>query len=454
MFLSLSPEILTFILPFAVLFSTSSWENAQTLLFGAILCRGKRTVCSILRTLGLQHEPGFSKYHRLLNHAKWSSRQGSYILLKMLLQCIPKGARPVIFIDETLERRKGKKIKEKGLYRDAVASTKSNVVKRYGIKWLSMSLSLRFPFAKRKFALPFFTVLEPSSFCCKQQKKRHKTTMDWSRQMIMQLVCWVPHLPFILVGDGGFATGELAWTCLFHRVALVSRLKMNASLYDFPPAVEPGKRGRRAKKGTRLMNFKQMLAVPDLNWQDAEVMGYGGQKKLVRYLTNTCLWGVSGFEPVPIRWVLIVDPSRGLDPLPLMSTDITLLAEEIIALYIDRWNQEVTFAEVREHLGVETQRQWSEKAIHRTTPILMGLYSLVCLIGNELSKTQGIEVESTAWYQKEAATFANILKLVRKELWKDNLFLEKAIFSASKENNEVDQQAWRELLIDCLSRAA
>jgi hypothetical protein len=114
----------------------------------------------------------------------------------------------------------------------------------------------------------------------------------------------------------------------------------------------------------------------------------------------------------------------------------------------------VTFEEVREHLGVETQRQWSEKAIHRTTPILMGLYSLVCLIANELSKAQGIEVESTAWYQKETATFADLLKAVRKELWRDNLFLGKAIFGASGENNELDRQAWRELLIDCLCKAA
>jgi hypothetical protein len=454
MFLSLSPEILTFILPFAVLFSTSNWKNAQIMLFGAILCRGRRTVCSILRTLGLQNEPGFSKYHRLLNHAKWSAMQGSCILLRMLLQCIPKGVRPVIFIDETLERRKGKRIKEKGLYRDAVASTKSNVVKRYGLKWLVMSLSIRFSFAKRSFALPFFTVLEPSSRFCKQQKKRHKTTMDWSRQMIKQLVRSIPNLSFILVGDGGFATGELAWTCLSYKIALVSRLKMNASLYDFPPEVEPGKKGRRAKKGRRLMNFKQMLGVTDLNWQDAEIMGYGGQKKAVRYLTNTCLWGVDGFHPVPIRWVLMIDPSGGLDPLPLMSTDVSLSATEIIALYIDRWSIEVTFEEVREHLGVETQRQWSEKAIHRTTPILMGLYSLVCLMANELSKVQEIEMESTAWYQKEAATFADLLKAVRKELWRDNLFLGKTIFGASGENNELDQQIWRELLIDCLSKAA
>jgi hypothetical protein len=454
MFFFLSSEILTYILPFAVLFSKTSWKNAQTLLCGAILCKGKRTICSILRTLGLKDAPGFSKYHRILNSVRWSARKGAYILLKMLLTCVPKGTRPVIFIDETLERRKGKKIKEKGLYRDAVASTKSNVVKRFGLKWLVMSLSVCFPFAKRVFALPFFTVLQPSSYCCKRQKKRHKTTLDWACQMIKQVMRWVPGLPFILVGDGGFSAGELAWTCLYYNIALVSRLKMNACLYDFAPEVQAGKRGRRAKKGKRLMNFKQMLTEPNLDWQTAEITGYGGQKKVVRYLTNTCLWGVDGFEPVPIRWVLMMDPSGQLDPLPLMSTDVYLSAEEMIALYIDRWSIEVTFEEVREHLGVETQRQWSEKAIHRTTPILMGLYSLVCLIANKLNEIKGIDVENTAWYQKEGATFADLLKGVRKELWRDNLFFGKAIFSASGENDELNSQVWRELLIECLSKAA
>lgn len=243
--------------------------------------------------------------------------------------------------------------------------------------------------------------------------------------MVKQIVRWVPSVPFILVGDGGFATGELAWTCLHYNVSLVSRLKMNACLYDFAPEVKPGKRGRRAKKGNRLVNFKQMLNLPDLNWQIAEIRGYGGAKKLVRYLTSTCLWGGDGFEPVPIKWVLVTDPSGELDPLPLMSIDVSLSAEGIIALYIDRWSIEVTFEEVREHLGVETQRQWSEKAIERTTPILMGLYSLICLMAKKLNEIKKIDIENTAWYQKKVATFADLLKAVRKQFWRDNLFFGK-----------------------------
>lgn len=452
MFSSLSPYILPFLLPFATLFSPCNWRNAQTLLLGAILARGKRTVCGVLRALGLQGESGFSKYHRLLNRVEWAPRKGAGILLSMLLRLASQ--RPVIVIDETLERRKGKKIKEKGLYRDAVRSSGSNVVKAHGLKWLVMSLSVRFSFAMRPFALPFFTVLQPSTKCDQSRNRRHKTTLDWTRQMIKQVMRWIPGVSFIVVGDGAFASGALAWLCLKHRIALVSRLKMNARLFSFPEEAKPGKKGRRRKKGVRLRSFKEMLDMPGLSWIEVEIAGYGGEKKRVHYLTNTSLWCVDGYEPVPIRWVLVTDPTGKLAPLPLMSTDVTLSAEEIIALYIERWSIEVTFEEVREHLGVETQRQWSEKAIARTTPILMGLYSQVCLMANEMSQGEAVKVESTAWYEKKTTTFADLLKAVRMQLWRDSSFCRKMVAGTSCEKDSHEEDYWMDALVECLSRAA
>ena len=211
---------------------------------------------------------------------------------------------------------------------------------------------------------------------------------------------------------------------------------MSAALYDFPLPDEPGKRGRKRKKGERLFSFKQMVKMSDLGWQEIEVEGYGQKKKRLRYISNVTLWGVDGFPPVPIKWVLVVDLEGELDPIPLMCTDLTMSAEQIIALYIRRWNLEVTFEEVREHLGVETQRQWSDKAIARTTPILMGLYTIVCLICNRLQEERPIEVAQTAWYEKKDATFSDLLKAVRKILWKDNLFFRKPFFKSFPENNK------------------
>lgn len=446
-FYSLSPSIIAILWPFSVLFSNSSWLTSVELLLGAILCKGNRTVTGILRATGLSQHKGFSKYHRILNSLDWSPKRGSEILLRILLKMVGK-ERPVIVIDETLERRKGKKIRAKGYYRDAVRSSRSQVVNTTGLKWLVMALSFRFKFAKRAFALPFFTVLEPSEKSTKKLGKRHKTTLDWSIQMVMQLVRWAPATAFILVGDGGFACAKLAWVCFKHNIALVSRLKMNARIYAFPEEV-PGKRGRKPKKGVRLVSFKEMLKMEDLPWQDAEIAGYDGKKKRIKYLTNTAMWGADSFSPIAIRWVLVKDPSGEMDALPLMSTDVNLTAIKIIELYVDRWGLEVTFFEAREHLGLETQKQWSDKAIARTTPILMALYTIVCLIGNHLNEESPIIAEKTAWYDKEAITFSDLLKAVRITLWKDNLFFRKE-FSEPSVKIKLDEGGLRDLVKDFL----
>jgi hypothetical protein len=432
---SLSQHILSFLLPFSVLFSRPVWHNALVLLIGTLLCRGKRTVCAALRIMGLDHDTSFAKYHHVLNRVKWSSLAAAQILFKMILPLIDSLGL-VLFIDETLERRKGPKIKAKGYYRDAVRSSKSITVKSSGLKWLVLSAALKFPFSSRYFALPFMTVLQPSVKADAKSNRRHKTTLDWTRQMLMQVLRWGISLPITLVGDGGFATGALAWFCLKHRICLISRLKMNAQLYDFAPVESQKKRGRKKTKGNKLVSFKEMLTIPDLPWQEAVIPCYGGKTKRLRYIHNTNLWGGDGFQPVPIKWVLVIDPEGELDPIPLMCTDFTLSAERIITLFIQRWNLEVTFEEVREHLGVETQRQWSDKAIARTTPVLLGLYTIVCLIANRLQQEHPIEVAQTAWYEKNEATFSDLLKAVRKILWRDNLISWKRIFESFRENKK------------------
>jgi hypothetical protein len=342
----------------------------------------------------------------------------------------------VMFIDETLERRKGPKIKAKGYYRDAVRSSRKGVVKSSGLKWLSLAVSWRFAFSIRFFALPFMTVLEPSKKCDQLANKRHKTTLEWTIQILIQVTRWLKNTSIILVGDGGFACGKLAWRCLKLKICLISRLKMNARLYDIPSAGTFKRRGRRKTKGTKLHSFREMVDMPDLGWKEIIIEGYRKQMKRVKYISNVSLWGGDGLLPLPIRWVLVADPEGELDPLPLMSTDINLPPEKIIALYVQRWNLEVTFEEVREHLGVETQRQWSDKAIARTTPILFSLYTMVCLIANDLQQERRIEVAQTAWYEKTDATFSDLLKAIRKILWKDNLFFRKHDFDTFRENNK------------------
>ena len=452
---SLSRNILTVLFPFSVLFSKPSWKKALTLLLGTLLCTGKRTVCAALRAMGLEREAGFSKYHHLLNRAEWSSLKAAKILFFMLLILVCDRLPLVLLIDETLERRRGKKIKAKGYYRDAVRSSQSQVVKAMGLKWQVMALSVKLPFMSRALALPFLSVLEPSKKCDEAKKRRHKTSLKWASQMVLQVRRWAGKArSLILVGDGGYAAGQLALDCICAGVTLVSRLKMNAALFDFPDEKRPGQRGPTAQKGVKLKNFKQMLPLEGLPWKEMEVVGYGGEKRIARVLSNTCMWGADGATPIPIRWILVADPTGKLDPLPLMSTDPLMTPERMIELFVDRWGLEVTFEETREHLGVETQRQWSDRAIARSTPVLMGLYSCVCLMANRLGQVDLLKIETTAWHQKERVAFSDMLRAVRMVIWRDNLISRKAKITPSMENITPEMLSWADDIVRRVLQAA
>lgn len=196
-----------------------------------------------------------------------------------------------------------------------------------------------------------------------------------------------------------------------------------------------------------------MLSLNNLPWKEVEIIGYGGIKRLVRFISNTCMWGADGSIPIPIRWVLVVDPTKVMAPLPLMSTDPSMTPEQMLALYIDRWSIEVTFEETREHLGVETQRQWSDKAIIRVTLVLMGLYSLVCLMAHRLGEQEVLKTEKAAWYQKEHITFSDMLRAVRMIIWRDNLILRKAKTTSSGENITPEMTKWADVIVQQVLRA-
>ena len=133
--------------------------------------------------------------------------------------------------------------------------------------------------------------------------------------------------------------------------------------------------------------------------------------------TGTALWYTPGRKPLPIRWVIVRDPLGEQKPASFMATDQTLSPVQIVERYIMRWSVEVTFQESRVHLGVETQRQWSDLAIARTTPALLALFSFVTLLASRLAEKKSFPIRSTAWYLKHEPTFADAIAMVRKYLW-------------------------------------
>lgn len=410
-------EFLALIIRYAGLFSKPVFVHARLLLAGAILAPGKRTVCAVLRILGLGHEQNFHKYHRVLSLASWSARKGARILLYQLLDCFLPAGPVVVGIDETLERRWGGKIKKRGIYRDAVRSSGSHFVKSSGLRWICLMLLVPISWAERVWALPFLTVLAPSERYAKEAGKRHKKITDWARQMLLQLKRWLPTRKIIAVGDSSYAVLELL-AAIGQQVSFITRLRLDAALYEPAPARQPGKPGRGRKKGQRLPTLEEMLQDGATRWHQIKLSyWYGHQEKEMEIATATALWYHSGKPVVPLRWVLLRDPDGKLAPVALLSTELELSAQQIVIYFARRWSVEVTFEEGRAHLGLETQRQWSDKAIERTTPVLLGLFSMVTLLANQLQKQGKLLVAASAWYKKEKPTFCDAMAAVRILLW-------------------------------------
>lgn len=434
---------------FSQLFTLPTWEHVQVLLMGAILCQGARRVSSILRVMGLSQEKRFEKYHRVLNRAKWNSMAGAKILLGLLVQLLPASLPLLIVVDDTVERRQGKKITSKGYYRDAVRSTEKTIVKCYGLKWVCLMLIVTLPWSKRPWALPFMTILAPSKKYNQSRGRKHKTSIDWTIIAVRAIARWLKR-PWILIGDGGFACIRLAHACIKQNATLVSRLRLDAALYEFAPSPAQGQRGRHREKGARFTGLSQLVMDMTQPWREAFLDWYGGETKKVRLLSGIHLWYSPGEKPLPIRWVLVVDPDTN-EAEAFFSTDMTLPPEQIVHWFVLRWNIEVTFFEMRAHLGMETQRQWSEKAIARTTPSLMALFSLTCLFALEMLKNQSVPILSTAWYNKKGeATFSDILAFVRRQIWAENYFNDS---SFDGDYMKIKPEHW-ESLLDQLVRAA
>ena len=405
-----------------MLFSKSVFKLAVPLLVGSTLATGKRTVTSALRIVGLSEERNFPKYHRVLSLSQWSARKASGLLLRQLLDCfLPEGP-VVIGIDETIERRWGTKIKARGIYRDAMRSSRKHLVKASGLRWMSVMLLVPISWAKRVWALPFLTVLAPSERYNQQQGKMHKRLTDWARQMLLQVKRWLPNRSVIAVGDSSYAVIDLL-DAVKEQVCVITRLRLDAALYEPAPPRQTGQRGRPCKKGKRLPTLQNYLHDEHLPWQKIVVSEWYGKKQRVLEVSSaTAMWYHSGKPVVPLRWVLIRDPEGTLEPMALLCTDQELSAQHIVGYFVRRWSVEVTFQESRAHLGVETQRQWSDLAIARTTPVLLALFSMVTLLAERLHQQKKLHIATAAWYRKRQPTFSDALASVRQILWQKSNF--------------------------------
>jgi hypothetical protein len=406
----LPPEIITVIAHFAPAFTQPSYRKVLVLLVGTILARGRRTVTTALRSVGLQQHKQWAKYHHLLNRARWSGLTVSRILLQLLVNTlVASGATVELVTDETLERRWGRKISKRGHWRDNLASSKGLNVSTSGLRWLVLAVVVKLPWSGHYWALPCLSVLLTTPKVSDQLGKRHKTVAQVTSQLVQWARRVLPGRRIKLIGDGAYSVIALGLRCRASGVTLIAPLRLDTRLFGWPPP-RTGK-GRPPIVGQRLPNLEQVARQKSTCWQRSQLTWYNGGRKVVDW--------TSGTAPLPIRWVLVRDPAGRLPIRAYFSTDLAQSAPTIVADFVKRWSLEVTFEESRAHLGIETQRQWNDQAIERTTPALFGLFSLVILLGQALYPEGHLPLPQTAWYHKTEASFSDVLALIRRALWAD-----------------------------------
>jgi len=235
----------------------------------------------------------------------------------------------------------------------------------------------------------------------------------------MQVRRWLPERCIYFVADSSYAAIDLlhSLVSLSKPVHTVTQLRLDAALYE-PAPPHSGTIGRPRKKGKRLPKLSQVLEAQNTAWQQVTVANWYGQGPTqLEIVSDTAVWYHSGKPAVPLRWVLVRDPLGKFEPRALLCTDQEAEPTQILRWFVSRWQVEVTFQEVRAHLGVETQRQWSDQAIARTTPILMGLFSWVTLLADCSQSNGTLPIRRAAWYHKSVPTFSDAIAAVRRHIW-------------------------------------
>jgi hypothetical protein len=429
-------EVSAVLAAFAPLFTEPSWLRAQALLCGVLLAPANHTVTAALRVLGLAREPGFQNYHRLLNRAQWSARQAAQVLLRLLVEAFVPAGPVIVGLDETIERRRGRKLTARAIYRDAARSSKDCFQKTSGLRWMTVALLAPVGWAARVWALPFLTALCPSERYAPyvRRGRRHKPLPERARGLIGQVRRWLPNRVLIVVADSTYAALEfLAWCARQARpVTVITRLRLDAALYRPAPARRPGQNGRPRLKGERLPTLARRLEQAHTRWQACRLPWYGGESRRLQLATGTAVWYGKGKPPVAIRWVLVRDPKERFEPQALLSTDLKLSARQIVTYFIRRWSMEATFQEARLYLGLEGQRQWNDWATARATPARLALFSLVTLMVQRQPDWQQT-FRCSAWYKKARPTFADALAQVRRALWRQlGFWLSEAVVDKQK----------------------
>jgi DDE superfamily endonuclease len=428
-------------------FTRPTFLRFVVLALAAILTLGGRTICNLLRTVGALAPGHPSSYHRVFCRRVWSSWRLAHGLADWVVEhLVAPGPIPLVG-DDTVDEHPGDKVFGKGCHRDPVRSTHSYTTFRWGHKWVVLTILVRFPFTRRLWALPVLVALYHSEADDQKAGRSHKTPAKLLRQLCCVLLRWFRQRRFVLSGDGGYGSHEMARFAARQRgqLTLVSKFYPDARLYEPPPPYSGHYRPR--VKGAKLATPEQVVAGAQRTTMN--VAWYGGGRRDVATVSGTAQWYKAGQGLVEVRWVFVHDLTGTHREEYFLTTDVGMSVKETIETYVGRWNEETTFQEMRSYLGLETTRGWKEKTVLRAAPCLFGLYTVVACLYSQLPKAYA-RVRAVAWPGKQDVTFSDAITAVRRWLWLEWVFA----MPGYKPVFEKLSRPFRALLLHALAPAA
>lgn len=401
-------------------FSSSVWERFLGMLFALVMMRGRRTVWRLAQLAGAWSSGHFSSYHRVLSHRVWSGKALAKLLaIRVVTALAPEGTLELAG-DETVTQHRGDKVFGKGCHRDAVRSSHNFTAYRWGHRWVVLALRVRVSGTSRAWALPMLVALYRNPDDSKKAGVKHRTPVELMMGLLRIWRRWFPDRKCSFSGDGSYTSHALAAFARRHDIALVSKFPAAAVLHQKPPTPKKGQKGRPRIIGKRLLSPEQVIANAQRRKRH-EVDWYGGRRREVSVVSAVGNWYRQGQGLVPIRWVHVRDLTGSHREEYFFTTDLEMTVPAIIETFVGRWDIEVTFEELREHLGLETTRGRCKNTILRAEPCIFLAYTLVAYWFTQLPKKQRGTI-FVRWQGKTSITFADAMAAVRRSAWDQHLF--------------------------------
>jgi hypothetical protein len=409
--LKVTTPLLVLLAPFAGCFNGPVHDTFCAMVAAWIACLGRRTISRVWQTTGRAESEDHSKAYRLFNQATWNWDDLARIFLLELLCDLLPGSRLWLVLDDTLCHKRGAKVAFGGVYLDAVLSSKKHKCFRYGVNWVTLGVLLELPFRKGR---PFCVNLLWRVYSKKVKNLPHRTKTRLAREMLDLLASWLPSGRAAIALADGFYVGRQLLLGLPEHVHVIGPIHPKASLSSpLGPTAD-----RRRKIGEALPKPTEMLDDPTIVGDELLLpLPKGGSKRLaVKVVKGVCWYPAAGARKVQL--VLVRDAEGKWRDELLLSTDVTLSAQEVIAGYLKRWSVEVAYADSKQMLGLHDPMVWSALAVQRAHPLawFVGGLTLVWYARYGLDQEQAHW--QRPWYNnKPGITFADMLATLRLHLW-------------------------------------